>query len=369
MKPKVSVIVPIYNVEKYIGDCLESLGRQTLHNIEILLINDLGDDRSMTIAEKYAATDKRMKIIHREKNGGSSAARNTGIKHSTAPFIMFCDPDDFAEPTFCEKLLNGIVSSGADMAICGTQVIYEADFDKKKSDNNYFKIKFNGMRQMDDSVRLNVDVVAWNKIYRRDMLVRHDIWFPEGLKYEDNYFFNAYAIFAKNIYFIPEKLYNYRRHRGSIMSQTFGSKPGMSIDYLKVGIAFYEFLKKHDLFETHRNYSGNLFFRFLNLALLHEKTKQGHEDIYKLALDFIRASNWCSVAFPVNLRRQIQMLTNQTWGGKTRKFWGGLIKIRENFDKSEAYFSGIPAWKVTYAPHKNRYYLFGFIRVFHKNQN
>jgi hypothetical protein len=84
---------------------------------------------------------------------------------------------------------------------------------------------------------------VWDKIYRRNILEEHDIWFPERVKYEDVYFAYAYGVFTKSIFFIPKPLYNYRRRSGSIMNQTFGGKPGISIDHLKIVIAFYDFLK------------------------------------------------------------------------------------------------------------------------------
>jgi glycosyltransferase involved in cell wall biosynthesis len=132
--PKLSVIVPIYNVEQYVAQCIEFLIAQTLHDIGIVLVDDASSDGSVAIAEKYVEKDGRLKLLHHDKSGGVSAARNAGIRHSTAPLVMFCDSDDFVEPDFCEQLYNGIESSGTDMARCGTKVIYETDRNRAEED-------------------------------------------------------------------------------------------------------------------------------------------------------------------------------------------------------------------------------------------
>jgi glycosyltransferase involved in cell wall biosynthesis len=317
MTPKISLIIPIYNVEKYLRECLQSVVMQTFKDIEIILVDDLGSDDSMEVACEFAAKDKRIKIVTRKKNGGLSAARNTGIKNSSAPFIMFCDSDDFVAPTFCEKLLYAIESSGAEIAMCGTNIIYEIDEKMIDSDKDYYKIKFDGLVPMSDDVLWKSDVSMCNKIYHRGILEKHDIEFPENLNYEDAYFFNAYACWVKNIYFVNEPLYTYRRRRDSIMNQTFSNKPGYSIDHLKIGIILYEYLKKHNLFMEHKDYMGKLFFSYCYFALRYESTSIGKDNIYKLGQDFVRREKWRAVSFSQNIRRKICMLANKTLLGET----------------------------------------------------
>ncbi len=104
--PKVSIIIPVYNVEIYIKDCIESLVNQTLRDIELIFVDDCGNDNSMAIVEKYAKKDNRIKIVRHTKNSGLSASRNTGIEHSSAPYIMFCDSDDSYDKQMCREMLN-----------------------------------------------------------------------------------------------------------------------------------------------------------------------------------------------------------------------------------------------------------------------
>ncbi|MDR0666890.1 MAG: glycosyltransferase [Campylobacteraceae bacterium] len=362
----ISVIVPIYNVEKYLRQCLDSIVNQTLRDIEIILIDDLGNDNSMEIAKEFAAKDKRVKIITHEKNSGLSAARNTGIKNSFAPLIMFCDSDDFYELSVCEKLLNAIESSGADLAVCGTNVIYEADNHIAKSDKSYFEVKFNGLKNISDDVLWKTDVVTWNKIYRRTILEKYEIEFPEGLRHEDAYFFNAYTCWIKTIFFINEKLYNYRRRAGSVMNQIFVSKTVHSIDHLKVGIAFYEYLKKHDLFWIRSDYMCRLFFAYLRFALQYAQTNDGQSAVYDLALDFMRREKWPLEIFSFDMRRQLQMLNKRTLLGETNKFFGGLIKVKETVNRKKIYFADIPVWEIRYKNTTTKHYLLGFIPVYKK---
>ncbi|EAL6184099.1 glycosyltransferase family 2 protein, partial [Campylobacter coli] len=103
--PKISIILPTFNVEKYIAKALESCINQSFKDIEIIVVDDCGSDKSIDIAKEYAKKDKRIKIVHNEKNLGTFAARNNGVKHSNSEYLMFLDPDDFLELEACEKLI------------------------------------------------------------------------------------------------------------------------------------------------------------------------------------------------------------------------------------------------------------------------
>lgn len=115
---KISIIVPVYNVEKSVGRCVESIIAQTFKNIEILLIDDGSIDDSGTICDKYALKDARVKVIHK-KNGGVGSARNVGLDNAIGKYVMFCDSDDYVEPTWCEKMYNSIEESDGFFSFCG----------------------------------------------------------------------------------------------------------------------------------------------------------------------------------------------------------------------------------------------------------
>ena len=110
-RPEISIIIPFYNVEEYLPQCLDSVLNQTMSNIEIILVDDCGTDKSTIIAEQYAQRDMRIKLVRHETNQGIAVARNSGVDHCTAPYIMFVDSDDYVEADYCEKLHQAIVSS------------------------------------------------------------------------------------------------------------------------------------------------------------------------------------------------------------------------------------------------------------------
>jgi len=361
MKFKVSVVVPIYNVEKYIAQCLESLSAQTLYDVEIVLVDDCGTDKSVSIAEKYAAADARMKIIRREKNGGLSAARNTGVENSSGPFIMFCDSDDFVEPKFCERLLAAIESSNADIAMCGTSQVLENG--KKKRTSSYFRINAEGSQSITESIVRHTNPCVWNKIYRRDILQTHAIWFPEGLYSEDEYFWRVYCLHAKTIVFIPGELYNYRIRSNSIMSNISRKKSVHSADVLKIAIEYYDYLKKNNFLGEYRGYALEVFLNFAETALNRTDIER-HADIYGIAQDFIKREGLSALDFSPELQKAFDMLQSETLAGINRELFWGLVKIEEKAFKKKVYFAGIPVWKSQYDMEKKIGKLFGIAPIY-----
>lgn len=364
MKPNISVIVPVYNVEKYLKGCLDNLLAQTLQDIEIVIVDDCGSDKSMQIAAEYAARDPRIKIIRHDQNVGRSAARNTGIQNSTAPLIMFCDSDDKFAPDMCAKMHDAMADKKTDLAVCGITVEYQDDTDGiKESDDDYYAIKYTGLHPVSDDVKRKTDMSVCNKIFRRDFLEKYNIAFPHGLNFEDAYFVNAYLFLAKNIFFLPEKLYVYLRHGGSIMTDTFAHKSGVSIQHLQIAIALYDFLMDQNLDTVNQDYMLQTFFDFLSFALNYEPTDQGKKEIYDLAINFANQNNWSVQNMPLHMRRKYQMMINRTLLGETRKKLGGLIKIKEYSDKTKISFLGLPIWRIRYRGAQTEYGLFG-IKIF-----
>ena len=243
--PKVSVIVPIYNVEQYIRECITSLTCQTLQDIEIICVDDCGTDKSMGIVEQLAKTDERIKVIHNKQNSGLSESRNNGMKHATAPYIMFCDSDDFFAPNMCEVMYEGMENTGAELGIFGFEVIYEANFDRKDADDRYFAVRHQGCLPLTQEIQDAQPVCACGKIYRRSIIENNDMTFPKGLKHEDEFWFPAYCTWVKNILFVKDKFYKYRRRAGSIMNTVF-QKKRLQLDLLLIAIEYFEYIKKHN---------------------------------------------------------------------------------------------------------------------------
>lgn len=341
MQPDISVIIPIYNVEKYLPTCLHSVVNQTHSNIEILLVDDCGADASMDIARQYAKKDSRIKILTHERNQGLSAARNTGLRAASAPFVMFLDSDDYYAPEMCQKMLAGITNSGADMAICAVSILYEANEELKPSDDIYYKLKFHGLETLCDEVLQQTDVSAWNKIYRTAVLQKYNITFPDGLRYEDAFFFNAYACRAKTIFFIPEQLYYYRRRAGSIMHDTFQGKPGHSIDHLKIAIKLFEYFQRFNLLELRRNYLIDFLLNYFRLSLDLEPTPAGRKEIRRLCAQFIsRHRKWFADSSAFFKNKYITLTKFLTEKENARPWF--------SVKKHQIIFCGLELWRVDY---------------------
>ena len=180
--PKISIIVPVYNVEKYLERCLDSLVNQTLNDIEILLVDDGSTDNSLKICEKYAS-DSRIKII-KQANAGQSAARNNALKVATGDYIGFVDSDDWVDTDFYEKLYNAAIQKNADIAM--------ADFVRKGEKKHKIRLNleisgtYNTTEEKFKIANALKEGCIWNKIYRKEIL--SDLRFVEGMYYEDGLF-------------------------------------------------------------------------------------------------------------------------------------------------------------------------------------
>jgi glycosyltransferase involved in cell wall biosynthesis len=265
-RPKVSIIVPVYNAEKYLRKCLDSLIAQSLKDIEIICVEDCSPDNSMLILNEYAKREPRIKILQNKRNLGTSGTINVGLRAAKADYIMFCGCDDFYNQQICLKLYNAITGCDCEMAICGTNIIYEDDsvLYYRKVDKHYFAHKYRGLTKCSDEVVLNVDVCLWNKIFKREIIEAQKIIFPKGLIFEDAYFLFCYTRFCKSILFIEDKLYTYVRRKNSVTANLIKNKISISNrakNYLYVTKRFYDFLFDRNIFETNKN----LFFKIFRI--------------------------------------------------------------------------------------------------------
>jgi glycosyltransferase involved in cell wall biosynthesis len=218
LQPKLTIIVPVYNTEKYLKKCLDSLVNQTLRDIEILCINDGSKDNSHIILNEYADKDPRIKIFNKA-NGGLSSARNMGIDNAKGQFVTFLDSDDYVEHNAYELALSRFANDGVDLVHFSTNLVME-DSDCERYNEDYFQHKFCGIVKLTSYVAQFLDVCAWNKIYKLSIIKYYHIRFPVGKLYEDNPFFWSYALVSDFAYFMPEKLHNYLSRKNSIMNLT-----------------------------------------------------------------------------------------------------------------------------------------------------
>mgnify|MGYP004458462943 CR=1 FL=1 len=219
---KISIIVPIYNVEKYIRKCIESIINQTYRNIEIILVDDGSPDNCGKICDEYAKKDSRVKVIHK-KNGGLSDARNKGTEVATGEYIMYVDSDDYIELSACEELYNIINAGNVDIVCYNFKKVDELGniIDNKKiysQGNSKKEIEMSFKDAMIDNLyRKHIRYEAGSKIYANKIAKK--ISFPTNMLAEDFATFYKFLAEARKIIFYDRCLYNYVQRNGSIMAE------------------------------------------------------------------------------------------------------------------------------------------------------
>lgn len=212
---KLSIIVPVYNVEKYLPKCLESLIKQTLKDIEIICVNDGSMDNSLAILKEFASKDSRIRIINNQHQGVAKT-RNTGIEQSTGEYIGFVDSDDYIDIDFFEKLYNSATKSNSDIAI--------ASILKHKNFFNIYNAKYTKEETaitIQDKIKLCEDkkhffFYAWNKIYHSGFIKENNIKFSEGQIYEDVMFAIKALYYSNKIISVYGTKYHYIEHENSL---------------------------------------------------------------------------------------------------------------------------------------------------------
>lgn len=238
-KDLISIVIPVYNVEKYLKKCIESVMKQTYKNLEIILVDDGSTDLCSNICDEYEKKDKRIKVIHKA-NGGLSDARNCGIDMAKGEYIGFVDSDDFIEEEMYERMYECIKKTNSDISICGKYIDYEngksipAIKDKETIVNE--------MTSKEALIKLNsfykFDMATWDKLYKRELF--KDIRFPYGKKCEDYY--TTYKLFdkSKKIVYFSTPLYHYFQRENSI-----SRSKNIPLSYIEASENQLEYFKKN----------------------------------------------------------------------------------------------------------------------------
>lgn len=222
MNEKISVIIPIYKVEKYLNRCIESVVNQTYTNLEIILVDDASPDGCPEICEKWKRKDERIKVLHKE-NGGLSDARNTGMRIATGEYITFLDSDDWLHKDTLEIFGHFLKLYDADIVECEALLVNETIQDKLIDKESIKITEFNKKSSMKALVyEKPLKQTVWNKLYKRSLIAENE--FENGKYHEDEFW--TYQIFdkAEKILFLDIQLYYYFQRSDSIMGQEFSLK-------------------------------------------------------------------------------------------------------------------------------------------------
>lgn len=239
----ISIIIPVYNVEKYLEKCIYSIVHQTYTNVEIILVDDGSEDQSAEICDAWGKKDPRIKVIHKV-NGGLSDARNAGLKIAEGEYIGFVDGDDYIERDMYETLIKNMNDKGADLSICNCERV---DENGKKILNSSSQIGNQVLTSQEALQKLYEEngwcyVTVWNKLYSRKSL--SGIEFPKGKIHEDEFVIHEIFYNCERIVCTNEKKYYYVQHMNSIMSNRNGVK---HLDAVEALINRFHFFQKHNL--------------------------------------------------------------------------------------------------------------------------
>ena len=281
ISPVISVIVPVYNVENYLEECLDSICNQTFRNIEIICVNDGSTDGSLNILKEYQNHDSRIKIISQENNG-LAVARNTGLKHAKGKYVYFLDSDDYIDLNALEECYNISEENNLDMLIFKiisfwddtretfTTPYFEMDFLKELVGDNVFNYMDLGKKMYD------LAVTVPGVLFKRDLIL--NLRFPDNLIFEDNVFFTEAVFRVNRILFYNKHLYYYRMRKESITNS--GSNFS---DIIEIRNMIIDLAKKYDNFDPYL-YSKKLnliVYRFLQVSY------ENKEDFFsKIQKDF-----------------------------------------------------------------------------------
>ena len=241
--PLISVIIPVYNVEKYLRQCLDSVLAQTYSNYEVILVDDGSSDRSPKICNEYALKNNHIRVFHKT-NGGASTARNVGLKESKGDYIFFLDSDDWIEPNTLETMMTTAKNEKADLVFCEAQAIDDEKGTRIEGHYEYKKYYPTGdayqiMLQMME--RKEFHVAIWMLLLDRSIFLDNHLLFKEGIIYEDMIIAYQFFCVANYAAHVPKKLYTRRYHPNSVVTSAKTEKNYISAAtvYREVG----EFMK------------------------------------------------------------------------------------------------------------------------------
>lgn len=282
-KTLISMIVPVYNVEKYLKKCVESIVAQTYQHLEIILVDDGSTDKSTEICDQYAREDTRIMVIH-QKNSGVSAARNTGIACARGEFFSFIDGDDYVSPNMIEHLYSRIVQDCSDLAVCGYKKVDEEGNELEVAAIPDAVVSGSQAIRLHYKQTAGIMMIPCDKLYHRSLF--DTVQFPVGKRCEDEATFYRILDLCDRVSILSDPLYFYVQHKDSFMAREY------SVERLDGVEAFYDrylFYRDHgERYQDLLQQEGALFvWLFYDVIRhFHPTTKEEKErlnDIYRMA--------------------------------------------------------------------------------------
>lgn len=288
---KVSVVVPVYNVEDYLEECLDSISNQTLDDIEVICVNDGSTDKSLDILKKYAKKDNRFTVISQE-NAGHAVATNRGMELAKGEYLFLMDSDDILKLNALEDTVKVADEKNVDFVLFQA-LNYYMDTDEYKEQENYSMTKL--ADYVGDKVFnwkdikkfvFKITVTPWSKLYKREFIVNSGAKFPEGLIFDDNVFFWEVLFNAQRITFLREHLFIRRWHSAS--STKAGDK--RFIDSIEIYRLIWQVFKKYGAFDDYKQklYNSRVRIGYMRLSRIKKEYREMYYEKLKKSMDEIR---------------------------------------------------------------------------------
>ena len=284
MSPFISIIIPVYNVELYLHECLDSVVGQTLREVEIICVNDCSTDGSLAILREYEAKDSRIIVIDKPVNEGLSTTRNIGMAVATGRYMLFIDSDDYVDTDLCRKVFDCAEKNQADLVLYDYAGFWTNDELEKnrRKDSTLGKVS-----PFDKTGLLALQAYAWTKLIRTSHSRALSLRFPDGLLYEDIPVHWALITLTERIALLPEQLCFYRQHNASIGYRTDWKRT----DYVLVYDLVRDFLIHHNIYDTYRTYF--LCQELKNFYILHDTIDPAHKhDVMELVIERMTSAHW-----------------------------------------------------------------------------
>ena len=301
----VSIIVPVYDIEEYLVECIESILAQTWKHFEIILVDDGSTDSSGKMCDEYAEKYNCIFVIHK-KNGGLSSARNAGIDVARGNYLAFIDSDDVVHPDYLRELVNIVEKENADLVACDFCVGTSCQWGETS------EIKYDIRRDEDVLERMNdndvVVTVAWNKLYHAKFFKEYNLRYPEGKIHEDMFLTPQILHCTNKMVITNQKLYFYRQRKNSIMNSSFSIKQLDSLEAIEFRIALFTKWDKKELqlkeYESYIRKAKELYRKMKNGE--EEEYEQEKKKIKMKMLDILKEKK---VVYLLNWKYKIKLIT------------------------------------------------------------
>ena len=319
--PLISIIVPVYNVQKSLNRCIESLIAQTYTMLEIILVDDGSTDESGRLCDDWIARDSRVKVIHKS-NGGLSDARNAGIDASHGDYLSFVDSDDYVDERFIGLMFEAACLENTPLVMCSVVQEDESGKDLLGIPALPSLPSLNNRQCMELTYTNPGAVTAWSKLYRRS--IWNNIRFPKGRLHEDEFVFHEVMYQCETVAIVPERLYHYVQHSGSIMHSTYSIR---SVDRIEA------WLSRLSAFNQHHEKS-NLVDPLIEM-ILHEvyctaQLRWNDGTNRQVVLSSIESLcslvNADSCSASMDIRQKVNALKRHTRSHIVCLYWAGRIK-------------------------------------------